>query len=59
MKTTYWVVREIKTKKLRGPAGVSKAPHLYRTHGIAMSIVNRKWKPSEFEAVPVELEIPE
>lgn len=56
--TTYWVVREIKTKNIVGPRGVSTAPHLYRSHGLASAAMKRHWWMNEYEVVAVELEVP-
>lgn len=57
MNGTYFVVREIETGKPRGPSGVSKAPHLYRTKGIADGIRKQLWKPTLYEVVSVQLTV--
>lgn len=57
-KTTYWVVREIASKAICGPAGVSSAPHLYLTKGKAEARRKTRWQPARYEVVAVELEVP-
>ena len=39
---TYWVIR-YPDGSLRRPNGVSTAPHLYRTEGIANGIAKNLW----------------
>jgi hypothetical protein len=56
--TTYYAIRSKIGRDFRSPPGVSSAPHLYRTAGIAEARRKQGYSADKHEVVPVELTIP-
>ena len=51
----YYVIKRKSDGKHVGPRGVSKAPHLYGTEGIANGQRKRYYRPDDYEVVPAQL----
>lgn len=52
---TYYVIKRKRDGQHVGPAGVSKAPHLYDTKGKANGKRKGYFGPDNYEVVPVQL----
>lgn len=51
----YYVVKRKSDGRCVGPAGVSKAPHLYETRGRAEARRKSRFREDDFVVVPVHL----
>lgn len=50
---SFWGIRNKATREIYSPRGVSTAPHLYRTKGIADARRKQLWKADEYEVVEI------